>query len=228
MSKQGGLSRKEIEELIKEVENTTPDEQVPMDVRVRTDKNKVKKDSFFEEIEYDEEVEEEQPDEDEQEPEEEEAKEEITITPEEAAVLKEARKETTTNDNEEDTEPAEEVNNLELIENVFDKRINDQQIETHKLLEANKNTSARLLDKKDIELKTDLNPLEITLIARARMVSFRYEVPLLYDFCDDLMILKVSRERRGRKEFIEGLHAEEKKDTQPSFLQRMFGGGGQP
>ena len=119
-----------------------------------------------------------------------------------------------------------EVENLELLENVFDKRVTDEQVQQQIKQEQNKNDSGRLLDKKDVEVKTELNDKEIVTIAKLDFISDRYHIPVLKEFTHNIMMLKISRHRKGRTEFIQGLHADERRE-QPNegFLSKIFGGG---
>lgn len=121
-----------------------------------------------------------------------------------------------------------DVENLNLLENVFDKRVTEQDIEKEKQDIENQASSKNLIDKKDIEVKTELNDQEIICMSKLMLVASRHNAPLLKDFLHNMMTLKVSRHRRGRREFIDGLHAEERRDGMPkqSFLSRIFGGGG--
>lgn len=118
----------------------------------------------------------------------------------------------------------EDVENLDLLENVFDKRVTDEQIDQEIREERSRNDSGRLLDKKDVEVKTELNDKEIVTISKLRFVADRYDLPVLNDFTNNLMTLKISRNRKGRSEFIQGLHADERRE-QPdqSFLSKIFG-----
>jgi len=120
-----------------------------------------------------------------------------------------------------------------LLEQVFDKTITDQDIAD---AEANKprdeHGSRELFDDSKIELKTELSPVEIIAISRLRFMANRYNIPAFHDFTDDVMKLKVSHRRQGRKEFIQGLHAEEKNEKEKSsgsafdFLMSKVGLGG--
>lgn len=122
----------------------------------------------------------------------------------------------------------EDVEDLDLLENVFDKRVTDDDVQREMYLESNKNDSGRLLDKKDVEVKTELNDVEIVTISKLRFMAERYRVPVLNEFTNNLMTLKISRARKGRTEFIQGLHADERRE-QPSesWFSRVFGGNRQ-
>jgi len=125
------------------------------------------------------------------------------------------------------TKVNEDVDNLDLLENVFDKRITDEQVQAERKNEESRNDSGRLLDKKDVEVKTELNDAEIITITKLRFISERYGMPVLKEFTDNLMLLKISRNRKGRSEFIQGLHADERRE-QPSesMWSKIFGGRG--
>jgi len=99
-----------------------------------------------------------------------------------------------------------DVKDLNLIENVFDKRITDQDIERERASEGNQSNSRLLLDRNDVETKTELNDVEINNMSKILLIAERYNVPVLYDFAQNIMTLKISRGRRGRREFIQGLH----------------------
>ena len=120
----------------------------------------------------------------------------------------------------------EDVNNLALLENIFDKRITDNDVDRQMAVET-RNDSGRLLDKEDVEVKTELNDAEILTISKLRFVADRYGIPVLRDFTDNLMTLKISRNRKGRTEFIQGLHADERRE-QPNegWFSKVFGGRG--
>ena len=123
-----------------------------------------------------------------------------------------------------------DVGELQLLENVFDKRVTEEQVKQQMYEESNKNDSGRLLDKKDVEVKTELNDVEIVTISKLLFVADRYDVPVIKNFVDNIMTLKISRKRQGRREFIQGLHADER-SQQPNegFFSRIFGGNkGEP
>ena len=123
-------------------------------------------------------------------------------------------------------EKKDDVEGLALIENVFDKRITDKDIQ-QEINKDTRNDSGRLLDKKDVEVKTELNDAEIVNISKLRFIADRYHVPVLKDFTDNLMTLKISRNRKGRTEFIQGLHADERREQpEQGFFSKIFGGKG--
>ena len=121
----------------------------------------------------------------------------------------------------------EDVKDLKLLESVFDKRITEEEAQAQAQQENTRNDSGRLLDKKDVEVKTELNDKEIISISKMLMIDTRYDVPVVKDFVEDLMTLKISRGRKGRTEFIQGLHADERREEpSQSWLSKIFGNKG--
>ena len=57
--------------------------------------------------------------------------------------------------------------------------------------------------KENIEVKTDLNVKQINAINKGKLFADRYNCTLLDDLCQNTMILSVSKDRKGRKEFTE-------------------------
>jgi hypothetical protein len=69
-----------------------------------------------------------------------------------------------------------------------------------------------LFNSDNIDLKSELNPKEIVAASRLLFMSERRGMPGFEHFVTNLLRLKVSNARKGRREYIEGLHAEEKKE----------------
>lgn len=66
-----------------------------------------------------------------------------------------------------------------------------------------------LLDtSKNLESKTDLTPEQIVEICKLKHIAKKYKLGELSEFIKDFMLLSVSKNRLGRKEFIEALKAE--------------------
>lgn len=116
-----------------------------------------------------------------------------------------------------------------LIENSFKKEVTAEQIEEESKPRT-ENTVAELFNAENIELKTDLYPKEVVAAAQIMFMAERYDIGGLDHFVHNLLKLKVSQLRRGRREFVEGLHAEEKKERGPdltplgALLGRLGGG----
>jgi len=99
-----------------------------------------------------------------------------------------------------------------LIEEQFEHKRSEESIRTE-ISGAQKTGSKELLTGDDIDLKTELNHKEIIAASRLLFMSERYEMPVFTHFVTNYLRLKVSKDRKGRREYIEGLHAEEKKEA---------------
>lgn len=113
-----------------------------------------------------------------------------------------------------------------LIEDSFKKSANYETIVQEANEVAQSNISS-LFNSAEIEQKTELNTDEVLVISRLLFASQRYSLVGVDEFINNLLRLKVSHQRRGRREFIEGLHAEERRgmarDAGPiaSFMSRV-------
>ena len=119
-----------------------------------------------------------------------------------------------------------------LLEKIFEKRVTEEDFEEAQREGSGiSNNSSELFKANDIQLKTELNQKEIIAIAKLNLVSKKYSIGLIDDFLNTYMGLKVSHKRQGRREFIQGLHAEERANTgEQTAMGRFlgkFGGGGQ-
>lgn len=116
-----------------------------------------------------------------------------------------------------------------LLEDSFRKEINAEDVKKESEREAS-NSISELLSADNIELKTDLFPKEVVAASQLLFMAERYGIEGLDHFVHNLFKLKVSMMRRGRREFVEGLHAEEKRERGPdmtplSALLGRLGGG---
>jgi hypothetical protein len=115
-----------------------------------------------------------------------------------------------------------------LLEDNFNKRVSVEQIDAN--TEAQSHSGVHeLLTPQSIDLKSELNPKEVVAATRLLFISERYDMPGFEHFVNNLLRLKVSLMRKGRREYIEGLHAEEKKEqgrdlTPIAALMRGIGG----
>ena len=124
-------------------------------------------------------------------------------------------------------EVREDVDDLNLLENVFDKRVTDADVQQEQADMNSQASSKALIDKKDIEVKTELNSSEITAMSKLLLIAERHNAPIIGRYLENLMTLKISHKRQGRREFIQGLHADERREMpQQGFLSKLFGGGG--
>lgn len=110
----------------------------------------------------------------------------------------------------------------QLLEETFDKSLSVEELQASASQVEEKLGASALFDSKDIELKTDLSPREVVAASKILFIANRYQIGGLSDFIYDLLRLKVSQFRKGRGEFIQGLHAEERRQ------QGMDGGGFRP
>lgn len=122
-----------------------------------------------------------------------------------------------------------------LLEETFDKSLTVEDLQQSAQAEPELEGAKALFDSHDIELKTDLSPREVVAASKLLFIANRYDIHGLNDFINDLLKLKVSQFRRGRGEFIQGLHAEERRGqamAQGGFrpidmlLSKLGGGGG--
>ncbi len=59
----------------------------------------------------------------------------------------------------------------------------------------------------NIEKKGDINARQVMALAKAKTFADRYNIKLLNDFILNYIIYSVSKERKGRKEFVESFKA---------------------
>ena len=102
-----------------------------------------------------------------------------------------------------------DLNKGGLIEDSFKKSASyDSLVEDNKKKEGSSVTA--LFNGGEIEQKSELNQREILIMSRLLFASGRYKLSGIDKFVNNLLKLKVSHRRQGRREFIDGLHAEEK------------------
>jgi hypothetical protein len=71
--------------------------------------------------------------------------------------------------------------------------------------------------KEDVELKTRLNQAEIIAIAKGQVYADVFKAPIIADLCNKIMILKISKDGLGRKEFVD--IAKSMMAPQPEMMQ---------
>jgi len=86
--------------------------------------------------------------------------------------------------------------------------MHDDLFTTPAVPEVDNNPLSLLMNEENPDGKTDLTEGLIIAIGRARIMSDVFDCPELRQFCDQLIRLRVSRNRLGRKEVIEGLQAQ--------------------
>ena len=85
-----------------------------------------------------------------------------------------------------------------------------------------------LFEREGIETKTELNQKQIVIINQKLVISRLLGFDELADAINNFMVLQVSKDRKGRHEFVDGIKAEYNREErqQTGFMSRMFGGGG--
>ncbi|MFW6130271.1 MAG: hypothetical protein ACOC56_03730 [Atribacterota bacterium] len=79
-----------------------------------------------------------------------------------------------------------------------------------------------LFSNENIEKKGDISARQVMAIAKAKTFADRYNNNLLDDFIKRYVIYSVSKERKGRKEFVEGFKA---KILEPLGMGNIMQGG---
>lgn len=67
------------------------------------------------------------------------------------------------------------------------------------------NKAKELFNKKDINTKTDVNDREINLISRIMFISEIFEIPEIQNMINRYLELKLSKNRKSRKEYLDAL-----------------------
>lgn len=100
-------------------------------------------------------------------------------------------------------------------------RINEDELDN--ILEPDKTQKKTDLDilkelfvMKEIETKTELSIQQIILFNQKRTLSELLKWDSLHDCLQDFMLLMVSKDRRGRGEFVEGFKAEREQTVRQS------------
>lgn len=64
-----------------------------------------------------------------------------------------------------------------------------------------------------IDTRTDISDLQVVQIARARAIAEAFDISLLNEFCDNILRLSLSKDRKSRKEFVDAFkHARQEED----------------
>jgi len=117
----------------------------------------------------------------------------------------------------------------QLLENSFEKKMSEKEL-NYLAEQQNKKGVTQLFEKDGIGLKTELTGQETVLFSQLMFITDRYKIKGADQFINNMLELKVSLNRKGRREFIEGLHAEERReqnrDLSPfqAIMQKLGGG----
>ena len=117
----------------------------------------------------------------------------------------------------------------ELLENSFEKKMSEKEL-NYLSEQQNKRGVTQLFENEGIKLKTELTPQETVLFSQLMFITDRYKISGADKFINNMLELKVSLNRKGRREFIEGLHAEERRDQNKDLspfqaIMQKLGGG---
>lgn len=107
----------------------------------------------------------------------------------------------------------------DMLFNIDDQeeRLSAREIRELKLLD-------EIYSKKDIEMKTDLSIELVKALTKGQLFADKYNSTLMGDLTNRLMILLVSKGRKGRQEFIEMAKATNSEEQLPPTLsQRLMG-----
>ena len=84
--------------------------------------------------------------------------------------------------------------------------------------------SKQIFSKDNIEVKTDINTSQINALTKGLLFAKTYNVSLMKDLCDTIMVLSVSKDRRGRKEFTDiakTFNADIDIENKPNLRERL-------
>lgn len=100
-----------------------------------------------------------------------------------------------------------DIDNIEDIEEEIQKNLQSE------------NESKELFSKKDIRTKTDLSDNEIVYATKLRFMRVKYNLPIYDLLLDEFMEMRLSKNRKSRKEYIESM-----KQKVKDFFGGTFGG----
>lgn len=89
-----------------------------------------------------------------------------------------------------------------------------------------KTVSKELFSSKDIDLKTEVSHNEINQIVKLNFLKARWQVDNIEVLTDSFLRLRVSKERKSRREFVETVQLENKNAQGGGWMSKLFGGGG--
>lgn len=110
----------------------------------------------------------------------------------------------------------------DFIENLIDRKE-----EKHK--KSDLEMLKELFSKEDIETKTELNIKQIIVMNKKRMLARMLNFNELDKCLNDFMVLSISKERKGRTEFIEGFKGKQDREenmnsiNNSNGINRLFG-----
>lgn len=90
-----------------------------------------------------------------------------------------------------------------------------------------KSVSRELFNRSNIDLKTEVNHDEINQVTKIRFLEDKFGIANADVLIQSFLALRVSKERKSRREFVESLQTENK-NAQGGFgqaISKLFGGG---
>lgn len=89
-----------------------------------------------------------------------------------------------------------------------------------------KSMGKELFSSKDVDLKTEVSHNEINHLVRLQFLDSRFNIDNVGVLSKTFMRLRVSLERKSRREFVETVQLENRNAQGGNFFTRLFGGGG--
>ncbi len=121
-----------------------------------------------------------------------------------------------------DEELSKAIGKERVLEEVFAKTITEEDVKAQSQSQE-RNPSNELFEARNVHMKTELNSKEIIAISKLLFISDRYIIPAYEDFVNNYMALKISHKRLGRREFIDALHAEQRREEgEGNAFQKMW------
>ena len=115
------------------------------------------------------------------------------------------------------------------MDKVFNRIIQDQETIIPQEQENRKDiwmqeVSKQIFSKDNIEVKTDINTTQINALTKGLLFAKTFNVSIMKDLCNTIMVLSVSKNRMGRKEFTEiakTFNADTEIDNKPNLRERL-------
>ena len=86
-----------------------------------------------------------------------------------------------------------------------------------------KSVSKELFTRRDADLKTEVSHDEINDLTRLRFLEERFGIDNVAVLTNSLLSLRISKDRKSRREFIESLQQENRNNNSSGLLARAFG-----
>lgn len=110
-------------------------------------------------------------------------------------------------------------NDNDVFDDIFEEENKKEKVSDLEILK-------ELFDSKDVKTKTELSAKQINIMNSKRMISKMLNWERLEESLDDFMQLSISKDRKGRIEFVDGFKAQREKDLEDkgnTFLGNLKG-----